>query len=926
MIIRLRRFAVITILLIPCSLFSQPDSLRQAPPDSSRLSPNLPWTIRSLNQSTIAGIPSRGIEQYLPLLPGMVEVNDGLYVRGSRNGETGYLLDGMSVFNPWLNSNGVPLIPEAIDGIDAHTGSYGAELGSFGGGIVNTRMKTGGEKLEYSFNIQTDDLGSPGSSFGIGNFKAVNYGYRNIVGTIGGPLPYTPIRFFLAGQSNFMRSRQPMFLTPFRYDNLVTDNFGARPAGQALPGPIEFRENYIGTSWINTTTLQGNATLNLFGIDLKLIGSYDDREFTEGSQWPDMLRNYYRQKRDMLTRHVTKYLNLQAHYAPTASVDLSVGLSYYNRFARTYDPDFKNNWRLYTDSLANASLGYAGFVSRYQGPNPYSTIFEFNFYDPLTPNGTYNTGYYSKESQNSFALEASMKWKATEAWTVSAGGRLETWTLRSWNITNTANLNSYMDTDQNGRWDRTFNSPLERKVYMMRQGGITAMGYQYDDPSKIVDDGPEHPGKPDRASAYVQAAYASNDLRMEVGGRYERFDPKFTSVPHTLNPITGLDDPPVDYNLGILKEDELVPSAPADYLLPRLALWVPVTQDISFRAAYGHYVQMNSLDKLYISNMMLTAVVSPGYRVPYNLGGTPATFTARPERSIQYELGFSGSFPRGRWNVAFFQKTMTNQLQLGFAYSLTGEPLYVDLVNDGKATSRGVEATLDLPLSRVVRFIAAYSYSETEGRFSDALSDYRYVSPSPPREPTMLHPLNYDQPQKGTLLGSLNFSEQDGPVLDGFGIDLVFTAHSGNRYTSMPVPTTYGSVSPWEFGVQEFVFPWASSPLEPENASQAPWYYNVDLQIRKRFAVYEALQAEISLSILNLFNRRNIQNVYPTTGSPNDDGWLGNPRSAYYDAYPGYADFYRTINLENRWAYMRRTGNDIYGIPRQIRVGLKVEM
>jgi len=929
MSIRMRRFVLLLAMCLPALLYSQTDSLSVFS-DSLRAVPQFLWTVRSLNHSDLSGLPFREVDRYLPLLPGMVGVNGGLYVRGSRNGETGYLLDGMSVFNPWLNSDGVPLIPEAIEGIDAHTGAYGAALGSPGGGMVNMKMKTGGERLQYSFNIQTDDFGPPGSFFGIGSFKAVNYGYRNIVGTISGPLPYTPIRFFLAGQSNYMRSRQPMFFTPFRYDNLVTDNLGARPSGIPLPGPLEFRENYIGTSWINTTTLQGNATANVFGIDLKLIGSYDDREFTEGSQWPEVLRNYYRQKRDMLTRRVTKYLNLQAHYAPSDNLDLNLGLSYYNRFARTYDPDFKNNWRLYSDSLANAQAGYLGFPARYTGPYPYSTIYAFYFNDPSSPNGSYSTPAYSKESQGSFAFDVSMKWKPAERWIVRAGGRLESWTMRLWKIQNILNLNWYMDTDRNGVWDRVFSSPLERRVYMTRQGGITAIGFQYDNPGKTTDDGPEGPGRPDRSSAFIEASYTSNDLRFVLGGRYERFDPKFTSVPPILNPVTQQYDwqyPPMDNTLDILKENELVPSEPSNYFLPRVALSVPLTNDLEFHLAYGKYAQMNALNKLYISNIVLSGLLSPLDRVPYNLGGTPVTFTARPEQSTHYEAGFTEVFsPRARVNLSFYQKTLNNQLQLDRIYNSAGNAISVGLFNNGRGVSTGVEASLDATPLRRLHLLVSYAYSESDGRFSDATSNWRYVSDAQlPSGPDFLIPLAYDQTHRGSAIASLTFLEDDGPVLDGLGLDLVFTMHSGQRYTQLLGPQYLGSAGPWNIGVRQLM-DWRNyEPLAPENGSTTPWYYNVDLQLRKQFSI-EPIRAELSISVLNLFNRKHILNVYPSTGSPNDDGWLLTSVASNYIALPLYEDFYRAINLENRWAYMSATGNDVYGTPRQIRIGLKVEM
>jgi hypothetical protein len=65
---------------------------------------------------------------------------------------------------------------------------------------------------------------------------------------------------------------------------------------------------------------------------------------------------------------------------------------------------------------------------------------------------------------------------------------------------------------------------------------------------------------------------------------------------------------------------------------------------------------------------------------------------------------------------------------------------------------------------------------------------------------------------------------------------------------------------------------------------------------------------------------------------------LNNPLAANYLSIPQYADFYRAINLENRWSWVglpergQTLGtaagdvNDIYGVPRQIRVGARVEI
>jgi hypothetical protein len=81
---------------------------------------------------------------------------------------------------------------------------------------------------------------------------------------------------------------------------------------------------------------------------------------------------------------------------------------------------------------------------------------------------------------------------------------------------------------------------------------------------------------------------------------------------------------------------------------------------------------------------------------------------------------------------------------------------------------------------------------------------------------------------------------------------------------------------------------------------------------------------EIYIHALNLLDTKHVLNVYPTTGEPDDDGWLSSPLSGQHRAILNYEAFYRAINLDNHWAYTLATGNDIYGQPRQLRFGLRL--
>ena len=121
------------------------------------------------------------------------------------------------------------------------------------------------------------------------------------------------------------------------------------------------------------------------------------------------------------------------------------------------------------------------------------------------------------------------------------------------------------------------------------------------------------------------------------------------------------------------------------------------------------------------------------------------------------------------------------------------------------------------------------------------------------------------------------------------------------------------------------------------NSSQSPWQWNIDLSLGKTFSVM-GLSITLYAEVLNLLNSRTVTNVYPSTGSPDEDGFLSSLLARYYVAnVKGFPEFYRSINRDNRWAYMTATGGgswynnfsegkDTYGSPRQVRFGLRVEL
>ncbi len=841
------------------------------------------------------------------LQAGVVQQDGKLYIRGGRSGEVAYYVDGANATNPYSSAENISVIQEAIEEIQVQSGGFTAEFGGANSGVVRTNVRTGGGEMKVSLDYQTDDFAKPGEQF----LGTTAFGFRNVVATLGGPVPsLANVKFFLVGQHNYVRDRNPMFLEPFRFEGLTTDGNAGRPAGQLLPngGVVEFKKNYLYNNWTESNTIQGTLSYSMNPFNFRFTGSYAKGQSPNGSDWPSALSSYFNQGRDNLNEATTTFGNLRITHFLDASTFYEVGLSYSNRYHRNYDQNFGDDWKLYTDSLANAQKGYTGFVRRYQGPLNYSTILGFNFSDPNAPNNS-----YSKDQQTSYGATVDFVSQISSQWEIKAGGRIEAWTMRLYSIGNIETGMSYLY-GITGTTPRAFASDEERRVLFRKQASINNYGYDVD--GNEVSGGFDEARRPVFGSAYVQNKIEYKDLILNVGARYEYYST------NDLVP-TDLVNPAFDRTLDAIDESKLVKKDPVSFFLPRVSFSFPATDRTVFYAQYGRYVQLPSLTRIYMGNGVLSSRISPVTRAA--IGSGAVSYLIVPEKTTQYEIGIRQIVSD---NLAFtmsgFYKHVTDLLEYN-KFPTLETPIYVALKNEDFSTIKGLELTLEL---RRVRRLAAninYTLSNALGTGSDPTDFYAAVSDVTigTRFPVQTNPLKFDQTHRGQVILDYRFGRGDGgPVFEGFGANFVLSFNSGHPYTKIKEISELGQSNPWTVGVRT---PSRRQPTEAINSSTTPWVFNVDLNLNKAF-FFDNLTVEVYASILNLFNTKSIINVYETTGAAQDDGWLISPLSDSFRAVPNYTAFYKAINLNNRYAYINQFGNDLYGPPRQMRLGVKLEM
>lgn len=302
----------------------------------------------------------------------------------------------------------------------------------------------------------------------------------------------------------------------------------------------------------------------------------------------------------------------------------------------------------------------------------------------------------------------------------------------------------------------------------------------------------------------------------------------------------------------------------------------------------------------------------------------------RPERTIDYELGFNQVLNE-RKNAAlkisaFYRemRDMLTQKQIVSAFPRT----YLTYVNQDFGTSKGFQIEFDLRRTGGTRINANYTLQFAEGSGTNANSGANLAASGQPNL-RVIQPLDYDQRHSFVLNYDYRFGtdkDYKGPqikrksgnpiqLLEDVGFNLQFLIGSGTPYTRWDLAVARGSNQ-------------RSNIVGSVNGNSKPWTFRANLRVDKNVKLTwgkkdsdEKKHANLNIyvQVLNLFNNRNVLGVYNFTGDPEDDGYLASPLAQStiqsLNSPQGFVDQY-TINMQNPGNFNR---------PRVIRIGLQLD-
>ncbi len=891
-------------------------------------------TVRILRQEEMRILAIRGLMPIIGLNNGVNQYADGWHVRGGRSGETRYLLDGFDITNPATMDIHVPLIQEALEEVGLEPGGFGVTRGAANSGIVSLTARTGEERLAASLDVQTDDFARPGKTFlGISSF-----GYRNMVGTVGGPLLVPAVRFFLAGEHNYLRQRQILFLEPFRFDGLVDNgSYDRSLAGTPLPGPLEFKRNTVPRDWQEQNQASGTLLFDLnelagLPMKLKLTGAYSFTQHPEGNSWAydyrsGALYNYYRSSY-LMTERSTRMVSGRLTHDLSPSTRYEVGIAYQFSGGRTYDPSFGDDWRSYSDSLAWAAKGFGtkGWVDRYTGPVPWAPDWMSTYPKENSPNNQYSKG----ENE---ALDVTLDISTTVAEHIGlkAGGNISSWTQRLWSV---QDISSY---NKAPAFYALYNKPANEYPVRLLNGRSLVSNYGYDYLGQKTD-GYTLPGaprgavldppyKPVNGGAYLQLQYEAGPVAVEFGARYEFFDERLKYIEPVGNPLTNQLDYSniwIDQRLNVIDESAIGDTRSCQVFLPRLGFAVVASDNTSFYVHIGQYAQFPRLDLFYESSLSFSGGLSPNSRSShYGRFG----FFVEPERATCIEAGITQRLTPGAvLRIGGYYKQLKNQIQLLHYYDSRGQAIFNAYTNVDYGSAEGLEFALVLErwkwLAARINYTIADAAMTQWSPTSSGLSVSDLVTRYP--DETYSPPFSFAH----TAVVDLDFRVERGQshaLLEGMGLKVLLRLNGGHAYTRIKPSAALGPYSIWDVGTRPLVEPRLVVPRELPGSSTTPIVCTVDLRWSKLFHLVP-VDLELYVNVLNALNTKQIINVYPMTGRPDDDGWLASSGAHWVEGnVPNYRAMYNAFGNGNRYYAINTMIGDTYGPPRQIRVGFRLE-
>jgi len=862
----------------------------------------------------INNMPIRGMQQIISTTAGVVKDDNSLVmnVRGGRGGETAMYVDGVLVNDPYNKAVRVYLPNEAIEEMSVQTGGFNAEYGDAMSGIIAVTTNVGGERYNASVQAITDEFLAADKKM-LGTYS---YGYNEYIFSLSGPvIPKTKHTFFISGTRRYIADAWPSWgwaenadkLDVFNYDQILTVGYDSlnNPIRDTLTHNYDFSAR-IPKNQSSEWSWTGKLKLQL-GKNMTLKSSFVRTDRTFGNMNPIQLFNA---SHTAETRDYSQSINVTLTHSLSQNTFYDLKLNLFDTERKIYDPVFGDNLEMYGDpdynpypdrSVTNQYVGEA-YTRRI-----YSSL-KFDFFEP----GSQYDDYF-KNRTTYWAIDFDLVHQYGKYHSLRAGFEYKYHTLREIRFLSPVRL------------AKTYGTELEKYQNAdVRFYGYTIDGEESDEGDFFNDvtraaDGTllsgyksQAPYHPIIMSWYVQDKVEFRDLVLNIGMRYDHVNPnawQFRELDATFDANgvyvdgTGMFGGNRQFDKSDVKDSESY-----SFISPRLGMSFPVTDRTVFHAQYGKFYQAPDLADLYLSPFYLDAFV--------NRGGYFTTLdnpNLRPPKTTAYEIGFRQRLSdyASLQMTAFYKETEDLVQVLNVTTDVTNIAFSM---NGDYGNVKGFDFIFNL--RRYKNLSATFNYemqfAHGTGSATGSNFDIAWQGGARGNFPKFAMPLDFEQRHTGSLNLDYRFGRDDGPIyLQNTGVNLLFQFNSGQPYTLMALSNSF----PFDGRYDNDRI--SAKPVSPVNSQASPWVFRLDMKIDRKFYIGSTMLTAY-VSVNNLLNSENVRAVWITTGLPDDTG--------YRQTAAGRLDWARYSDTEKSLFRMREVDFNNFGTPRQIRLGVQVEI
>ncbi len=929
------------------------------------INPSATNAIRSIAADQIENLATRNVTDFFNIQAGVIVQDGQIHIRGGRVDEVGYEIEGattraigmerMPGLTHGSNADNIQsgssttaaqnvgggvgfnmgtVIPEALEEISIQSGGYGADLGGANSGIVQQKLKTGGSTFSGKVLYETDAFapGIGGALDGVlGSDESYEYGTQDITVLLGGPLLTNRIRFFGAYQMLSTDDYSPQFWTGATINEgkpIVDLIAGLTPSGDSVAvswedGEVPGRD--LGVRRSEANNFNGTLLLDFNPLVIR-VGGYHSASSTTLNDVAIM--NMFNTGRLPKYDVTSSLVNVKGTFFISPKTLVNINANTFSRSYEQYDPNFAHetveDLLAWDDSALVAETGPKDadgnplwvYERKWTQPTNYN-LGAFKFYRP----GDRMTDYFKGE-QSYLGFDGGLV-SQVGAHELKLGFDWRRWTYRTYEFGARDGFTSVLQ--EMDAAPALWNNLTERDsvaARMLRRTRSYGVGYDEFGVEITDEDHPDGPRNPWNLSFYLNDKIEMNDIIINAGLRMDQYNMDDLA----LKTGGGEMDPPYNEGEYTLDPDSLGESETRSILQPRLGLAFPLTDKSVFHLQYGKFAQFPDVSMLYSARADVALLMAGAF-----FNDNPSVgFDRDPIITTQYEVGYTQQLGEAAsFDVTAFARYSTGQLVVEWREvepdASHGAARYVLYNNGDFTTVSGLEFTLNTRRVGPFQGLVSYTWMDARGTNSFPNSSTSNLNFGGIQRPSLVTPLYYGQRHSGALNIDVRLGENEGGIIfANSGVNLLFTFNSGHPFTKST--GSMGQRSPEEGALLTDGDARNRKPAEPIGSSTTPWIFNTDLKADKAFKVGGvSLQAYVIIS--NLFNRMHVVNVYNRTGNAHDDGFLSDPAlSELIVKGQGavYEELYRSVNMDNRQHYMMDQGFDLFGRPRQIKVGLAV--